>query len=57
MGAVKRALFPYYEAIEQEFEEKHGRESTDKEREGFWDEATERMRSAIDARRKELKES
>jgi len=57
MGAVKRALFPYYEAIEQEFEEKHGREPTDKEREGFWDEATERMRSAIDARRKELKES
>ena len=43
MGGAKEAMFPYYEELCAEFEEKHGREPTSDEDGKLWDKARDRM--------------
>ncbi len=56
MGSEKDALFPYVEQLEQEFDEKHDREPTDAEREGFWKTARERFEEASEGQADSVRE-
>jgi hypothetical protein len=56
MGSVKDRLFSYYERLEYEFVDKHGRDPTGEERYNFWKQAEEQYLDQVDQARRHWKE-
>jgi methionine salvage enolase-phosphatase E1 len=56
MGAVKEALFPYFEQLEAEFMEREGRDPSHEEAAKLWEEAGKKWNEAMEGKAEALRD-